>query len=76
VEVHLRDELAETVDRAKAMFRSVAEVQQCYYVTGGISFVLRVMVQDMRSYEALTRGLFAKSGERGRLPRPGSTGPR
>ncbi|SMF70844.1 Winged helix-turn-helix DNA-binding [Azospirillum oryzae] len=38
VEVHLRDERAETVDAAKSLFRGAEEVQQCYYVTGGTSF--------------------------------------
>jgi len=61
VEVHLRDERAETVDRAKAMFRAAEEVQQCYYVTGGISFVLIIVTRDMRTYEALTRRLFAEN---------------
>ena len=61
VEVTLTDERAATVDRAKALFREVPEVQQCYYVTGGISFVLVIVTQDMRSYERLTRRLFAEN---------------
>ena len=61
VEVHLKDERAATVDRAKALFRDVPEVQQCFYVTGGISFVLIVIAPDMRSYEGLTRRLFAEN---------------
>jgi DNA-binding Lrp family transcriptional regulator len=36
-------------------------VQQCYYVTGGISFVLVIISRDMRSYEVLTRSLFAEN---------------
>jgi DNA-binding Lrp family transcriptional regulator len=61
VEVHLRDERAGTVDAAKALFRDTPEVQQCYYVTGGVSFVLVIISRDMRSYEALTRSLFAEN---------------
>lgn len=61
VEVHLRDERASTVDAAKALFRDTPEVQQCYYVTGGVSFVLVIISRDMRSYEALTRSLFAEN---------------
>lgn len=61
VEVHLRDERAATVDAAKALFRAAPEVQQCYYVTGGISFVLVIISQDMREYEALTRRLFSEN---------------
>ncbi|WP_243395645.1 Lrp/AsnC family transcriptional regulator [Sphingomonas oleivorans] len=59
VEVHLRDERSTTVDPAKALFRAAPEVQQCYYVTGGTSFVLVIIAPDMRAYEALTRRLFA-----------------
>lgn len=61
VEVHLKDERAATVDRAKALFRDAAEVQQCFYVTGGISFVLIIVAPDMRNYEGITRRLFAES---------------
>lgn len=60
VEVHLRDERTATVDAAKALFRDTPEVQQCYYVTGGTSFVLIIVTHDMRTYEALTRRLFAE----------------
>lgn len=61
VEVYLRDERAATVDAAKALFRETPEVQQCYYVTGGTSFVLIVITPDMRAYEALTRRLFEQN---------------
>lgn len=61
VEVHLQDERAPTVDSAKALFRETPEVQQCFYVTGGVSFVLIIVAPDMRSYEGLTRRLFAEN---------------
>ncbi|MTJ83441.1 MAG: Lrp/AsnC family transcriptional regulator [Telmatospirillum sp.] len=61
VEVHLRDERAATVDAAKALFRETPEVQQCFYVTGGVSFVLIILAPDMRSYSRLTRRLFAEN---------------
>lgn len=61
VEVHLHDERAATVDAAKALFRDVPEVQQCYYVTGGTSFILVIVAADMRTYEGLTRRLFAEN---------------
>lgn len=59
VEVFLRDERTASINRAKALFRATPEVQQCYYTTGGTSFVLVILTQDMRSYEALTRSLFS-----------------
>jgi len=61
VEVHLVDERPPTVERARAMFRAAPEVQQCYYVTGGISFVLVIVSPDMPAYEASTRRLFSEN---------------
>lgn len=61
VEVHLANERLQTVDAAKALFRDAPEVQQCYYVTGGTSFVLIIVSPDMVSYEATTRRLFAQN---------------
>ena len=61
VEVHLTDERLTTVDAAKALFRDAPEVQQCYYVTGGISFVVIIVCTDMVTYEAVTRRLFAQN---------------
>lgn len=61
VEVHLIDERLDTVDSAKALFRAAPQVQQCYYVTGGISFMLVIVVPDMISYEATTRQIFAQN---------------
>lgn len=61
VEVYLKDERAATVDGAKALFSATPEVQQCYYVTGGVSFVLIIVAPDMRCYERLTRRLFAEN---------------
>lgn len=61
VEVQLMDERASTVDAAKKLFSETPDVQQCYFVTGGVSFVLVIVTRDMRSYEALTRRLFAEN---------------
>lgn len=61
VEVKLKDERASTADQAKALFSGAPEVQQCYYVTGGVSFVLVIIAPTMPVYEALTRRLFAEN---------------
>lgn len=61
VEVRLTDERPHTVDAAKAVFLATPEVQQCYYVTGGISFALVIVTTDMIAYEALTRRLFTQN---------------
>jgi len=62
VEVTLPDEKTATVEAARALFMATPEVQQCYYVTGGISFVLVIVTTGMPAYEALTRRLFQNSG--------------
>ena len=61
VEVHLKDERAPTADAARARFLEAPEVQQCYYVTGGISFVLVILAPDMRTYGEMARRLFAEN---------------
>ncbi|MDF7776153.1 Lrp/AsnC family transcriptional regulator [Sphingomonas sp. AOB5] len=61
VEVTLIDERLPTVDSAKSLFHAAPEVQQCYYVTGGISFVLVIVAPDMVEYEAITRRLFQQN---------------
>ncbi|MCW0198025.1 Lrp/AsnC family transcriptional regulator [Sphingopyxis sp.] len=61
VEVRLIDEHVATVEAAKALFRATPEIQQCYYVTGGISFALVIVTIDMPAYEALTRRLFVEN---------------
>ncbi len=43
------------------MFGAAPEVQQYYYVTGGISFVLVIVCPNMAAYEAATRRLFAQN---------------
>ena len=61
VEVQLVNEHGQTADAARAFFRAAPEVQQCYYVTGGISFVLVIVSPGMTAYEAATRRLFSEN---------------
>lgn len=58
VEVQLESERTPLIDAAKRAFAAAPEVQQCYYVTGEVDFVLVVVVASMAAYEALTRRLF------------------
>lgn len=58
VEISVESERSDDLDAVKAAFRAAPEVQQCYYVTGDVDFVLVVLVADMAEYEALTRRLF------------------
>lgn len=58
VEVELVSETAADIDAAKRSFLAAPEVQQCYYVTGEVDFMLVVLVPSMSAYESLTRRLF------------------
>lgn len=46
------------IDEFKRRCLGMAEVQQCYYVTGEQDFVVLLSVRDMAQYEALTQKLF------------------
>nr|WP_255587285.1 Lrp/AsnC ligand binding domain-containing protein [Hephaestia mangrovi] len=60
IEVQVSNERADVVDAAKAFFQNDPDVQQAYYATGGVSFVLVIQAPDMRKYEATTR-MFAQA---------------
>ena len=58
VEVEMHTEFGVTHDATKKSFAEAPEVQQCYYVTGEVDFILLVVVRTMADYEAMTRRLF------------------
>ena len=58
VEVEIVSETPSKIDAAKRAFRESPEVQQCFYVTGEIDFVLVVVVESMPAYEDFTRRMF------------------
>lgn len=58
VEVELREETAGRIDEIKRGFQEAPEIQQCYYVTGEVDFILIVIVGDMSEYEDLTQRMF------------------
>ncbi len=58
VEVELKEETAGRIDETKRSFQEAPEIQQCYYVTGEIDFILIVIVGDMSEYEDLTQRIF------------------
>lgn len=58
VEVEMDSERSHMHDQAKRVFLEAPEVQQCYYVTGDIDFILIVTVCTMADYEAMTKRLF------------------
>ncbi|MES0883282.1 Lrp/AsnC family transcriptional regulator [Roseibium sp. SCP14] len=62
VEVELISETPDKIDVAKSAFREAPEVQQCFYVTGEVDFILTVVVDSMSTYEDFTRRMFFQSG--------------
>lgn len=58
VEVEMHSEFGATHDVTKKSFSEAPEVQQCYYVTGEVDFILLIVVRTMAEYEAMTRRLF------------------
>ena len=62
VEVELASEIPKEIDAAKHAFREAPEVQQCFYVTGEVDFVLVVIVESMPAYEDFTRRMFFENG--------------
>lgn len=59
VHIALENETLRQLDAIKARFAACAQIQQCYYVTSDIDFVLIMSVSDMDEYHSLTRTLFA-----------------
>jgi Lrp/AsnC family transcriptional regulator, leucine-responsive regulatory protein len=62
VEVTSESERLDLLDGMRKRFFECPQVQQCYYVTGEVDFVLIFNVRDMDEYTALTRELFFDAG--------------
>lgn len=62
VNVSVENEAVEQLDAIRERFLKCPQVQQCYYVTGEIDFVLIIATRDMKEYEQLTRELFFEGG--------------
>jgi Lrp/AsnC family transcriptional regulator, leucine-responsive regulatory protein len=60
--VSAENEAIELLDQMKARFEACEQVQQCYYVTGDVDFILIFCTRDMTEYTALTRTLFFAEG--------------
>ena len=58
VEIELDTDKIEFIDEVKTTFSKIPQIQQCYYVTGEVDFVLVMVVNSMQEYESLTRKLF------------------
>lgn len=55
VQVRFSRENAETLSAFEAAIRAAPEVQECYMLMGDVDFLLRVVTQDVDSYERFLR---------------------
>jgi Lrp/AsnC family transcriptional regulator, leucine-responsive regulatory protein len=62
VHVTTENERLDLLDAMKERFMQCRQVQQCYYVTGEMDFILIVNVKDMAEYNEMTRELFFEGG--------------
>lgn len=59
IEVRLAEDRSIVMDRAKQYFANVDEIQQCYFVNGGVSFIIIMISDTLSHFEALVRKHFA-----------------
>lgn len=59
IESRLVEDRSIVMDRAKRYFRQVDEIQQCYFVNGGVSFIIIMISRDLQHFEQLVRQHFA-----------------
>lgn len=60
--VSTENERLDLLDAMKDRFARCPQIQQCYYVTGEMDFILIFNVRDMAEYNDLTRELFFEGG--------------
>ncbi|ODS25071.1 ArsR family transcriptional regulator [Candidatus Endobugula sertula] len=58
VQVTLERERVDLLDNFRKAMKAHPAVQQCYYVTGSVDFILVVTALNMEGYEAFTREVF------------------
>lgn len=62
VELELVSETPDEIDAVKKTLLNAPEVQQCFYVTGEVDFMIVVVVESMAVYEDFTRRMFFENG--------------
>ncbi|MCV9999286.1 Lrp/AsnC family transcriptional regulator [Pararhizobium sp. YC-54] len=62
VHVATENERLDLLDAMKERFQRCPQVQQCYYVTGEMDFILILNVKDMAEYNEVTRSVFFEGG--------------
>lgn len=61
VEVTFEKESIELLDQFKRQMVKEKEVQQCYYISGKVDFLLILNLRDMEAYEAFVRRVIFKN---------------
>ena len=61
VEVTFEKESVELLDKFKRQMVKEKEVQQCYYISGKVDFLLILNLPDMAAYEAFLRRVIFKN---------------
>lgn len=59
IESRLVEDRSIVMDTAKRYFRAVDEIQQCYFVNGGVSLIIIMIARDLQHFEHLIRQHFA-----------------
>jgi len=62
VHITTENERLDLLDGMKERFLKCPQVQQCYYVTGEMDFILILNVRDMAEYNEVTRTTFFEGG--------------
>jgi Lrp/AsnC family leucine-responsive transcriptional regulator len=58
VEISVESERPDALEKVKRALAAAPEVQQCYYVTGDVDFIVVLTTRDMSEYESITKRLF------------------
>jgi DNA-binding Lrp family transcriptional regulator len=59
VEVNLREDRTPMIERASRFFAAEPAVQQCYFVNGGVSYILVLSATSLSHFDGLLRRLFS-----------------
>lgn len=65
VEVNLREDRTPLIERASRFFASEPAVQQCYFVNGGVTFILVLSATSLSHFDGLLRRLFGDNEDVG-----------
>ena len=65
VEVNLLEDRTPLIERASRFFAAEPAVQQCYFVNGGVSYILVLSATSLSHFDSLLRRLFSDNEDVG-----------